>query len=176
MVSSSRGFVEASVDPATSRRASRRRLVVESGARRPEGNPVKFFIPHLKDDPAAAEAEWLRYLEDSSAPKSSRRVRKMTHTHNGERFVVEVGKRRQVFRLKKGPRGGHIKGNPLSEASSATGTEVSGIIDTGSELFLVWSYGPPFDGFVNPAMVGRGSIVPGTIEYFDDEPAPPKPS
>ena len=103
---------------------------------------MDFFIPHLKDDPTAAEAEWQRYLRASSAPAASRRVYTVTYMHEGDRFVVRVGEPRKQHRRKTGPRGGYIKNAEPDRFGSHTGTDVSGIIDTG-DLLYVWSYGPP---------------------------------
>lgn len=123
-----------------------------------------FFIPRLRDDPAA-EAEWQRYLERTPAPADSRRVYKLTYEHNGSKYEVAVGEPRKQFRRRTGPRGGYIPNADFERLGRATGTEVSGIIDTG-DLVYVWSYGPPFGGWVNPSLVGRAEIR--SIEYFDD--------
>lgn len=40
---------------------------------------TEFFIPHLREDPAAAETEWQRYLAESAAPADSRRVYWLTY-------------------------------------------------------------------------------------------------
>jgi len=126
---------------------------------------TKFFIPHLRDDPAAAEAEWRRYLADTPAPPDSRRVYKLVYEHDSDRYEVTVGQPRKQFRRKVGPRGGRITDADLERYGHDTGTVVSGIIDTG-DLVYVWSYGPPFGGWHNPAMVGRGEVR--SIEYFDE--------
>jgi len=125
---------------------------------------MKFVIPHLRDDPDAAEREWQRYLQVSLAPADSRRVYSMTYVHDGSKYVVTVGEPRQVYRRKTGPCGGYIKNAGYLGYSSPTGTDVSGIIDAGTIIY-VWSYGPPFGGWANPSLVGTSGM--GQIEYFD---------
>jgi hypothetical protein len=71
---------------------------------------VQFFIPHLRDDPVAAEAEPQRYLRESPAPASSRRVYLITYEHNGDKkYDVAVDKPRKQYRRRAGLRGGYIK-------------------------------------------------------------------
>jgi len=130
--------------------------------------PERFFIPHLRDDPEAAEAEWERYLRESPAPPGSRRVYSLTYEHEGDRYEVTVGEKRKRYARKTGPRGGYIKDAEQQGWASRTGTIVSGIIDAGATLY-VWSYGPPFGEWHNPAMVGRAGVR--SIEYFDEAPA-----
>jgi hypothetical protein len=122
---------------------------------------MKFFIPHLRDDPGAAEREWQRYLQLSPAPADSRRVYSVTYEHDGSKYVVTVGEARQEYRRKTGPRGGYIKNAGYLGYSTPTGTEVSGIIATRTILY-VWSYGPPFGGWANPSLVGISEV--GQIE------------
>jgi hypothetical protein len=124
-----------------------------------------FFIPHLREDPAAAEAEWQRYLAESPAPADTRRVRKLTYEHDGDRYEVTVGEPRKRFRRQTGPRGGYINNAGFERLGRDTGTIVSGIIET-DDLIYVWSYGPPFGGWANPSFVGRAEVR--NIEYFDD--------
>jgi hypothetical protein len=126
---------------------------------------MKFYIPHLRDDPVVAEQEWLRYLRDSSAPANSRRVYSVTYAHDGAKFVSTVGERRKVYRRRTGPRGGYIKNADYVSYGVLTGTDVSGIVDAGGVLF-VWSYGPPFEGWANPSMIGRSEVT--GIVYFDE--------
>lgn len=126
---------------------------------------TKFFLPHLREDPAAAAAEWQRYLDESGAPQDSRRVHRLSYEHDGDRYEVTVGEPRQQFRRKTGPRGGYIKNADVERYGRDTGTVVSGIIDAG-DLVYVWSYGPPFGGWANPSFVGRREIR--HIGYFDD--------
>jgi hypothetical protein len=126
---------------------------------------MKFFIPHLAEDPAKAEAEWARYLADSPASPTSKRVYSMTLEKEGSRYVVTVGKRRKVYKQKTGPRGGYIKDADYNTWGSETGTEVSGIVH-GGDLIYVWTYGPPFGGWANPSFVGRREVT--SIEYFED--------
>lgn len=130
---------------------------------------TEFFIPHLTDDPAAAEAEWQRYVAESPAPSSSRRVHKLTYEHGGDRYEVTVGQPRKQFRRQTGPRGGYIPNADFERWGRDMGTDVSGIVDTGGDLIYVWSYGPPFGGWHNPSMVGRAEVR--RIEYFDEAPA-----
>ena len=127
---------------------------------------AEFFIPHLAGDPVAAEAESQRYLAESPAPPSSRRMHRLVYVHGGDRYEVTVGEPRKRFRRRTGPRGGYIKNAGYERLGRDTGTVVSGIVDTGGDLVYVWSYGPPFDGWHNPSMVGRGEIR--NIEYFDE--------
>src|SRR5437870_296759 len=93
--------------------------------------PMQFFIPHLREDPAAAEQEWLRYLSVSRAPANSRRVYHVIYMHDGERYDVTVGQPRMVFQRETGPRGGYIKNADLRPHGMPTGTVVSGIVDAG---------------------------------------------
>jgi|SRR5579863_7179958 len=127
--------------------------------------PVKFFIPHLRDDPGAAEAEWQRYMSESPAPPGSRRVYSLTYEHEGDRYEVTAGEKRKRYARKTGPRGGYIKDAGQRGWATETGTVVSGIIDA-DEQFYVWSYGPPFGGWANPSSVGRSEVR--GLEYFED--------
>jgi hypothetical protein len=127
---------------------------------------VKFFIPHLVDDPVAAETEWSSYLAANSAPPESRRIYMMTYEHGGSRFEVTVGKPRREYVRRTGPRGGRIKDADFNHSGSETGTVVSGIVDARGDLIFVWSYGPPFGGWHNASLVGRSEIK--ELEYFDD--------
>lgn len=124
---------------------------------------VEFFIPHLRTDPLAAEAEWERCAGDSGAPASSRRIYSMTYGHEGSEFVVKVGDRRLEYRRRTGPRGGRLKDAGYERRGRSTGTEVSAIIDAGPIIY-VWSYGPPFGGWANPSLVGKSSLR--EVEYF----------
>lgn len=92
---------------------------------------MKFFIPHLTDDPAAAEAEWQCYLDAAGAPPDSRRIYRLTYEHDGDRYELTVGEPRQQFRRQTGPRGGYIRNADHERYGRATGTIVSGIIDAG---------------------------------------------
>lgn len=125
---------------------------------------MEFFIPHLENEPEAAEGEWLRYLRDSGAPPDSKRVYSVTYFHEGSRIEVKVGEERREYRRRTGPRGGHIKNAGLNPVPHRTGTRVSGIVDAGSVIH-VWSYGPPFGGWANPSMIGRSEVE--DIVYFD---------
>jgi hypothetical protein len=127
--------------------------------------PEIFFIPHLRDDPEAAEAEWQRYLRESDAPPDSRRVYSLTYEHEGDRYEVTIGQKRKRYARKTGPRGGYIKDAGQQGWATETGTVVSGIIDAGDPLH-VWSYGPPFGGWANPSVVGRSEVR--RIEYFEE--------
>lgn len=127
-----------------------------------------FFIPHLSHDPVAAEAEWQRYLAETPAPTGSRRAHKLVYENGDNRYEITVGQPRKRFRRRTGPRGGRIPNADFERLGHSTGTVVSGIIDTG-DLVYVWSYGPPFGEWHNPAMVGRAGIT--SIEYFNDAPA-----
>ena len=130
-----------------------------------------FFIPELRDDPAAAEAEWQRYLDETPAPAESRRLYKLTYVHNGDKYEVTVGEPRKQFRRQRGPRGGYIPNADYERYGRDTDTIVSGMIDAG-DLIYVWSYGPPFGGWANPSMVGRAEIR--NMEHFDDNQELPK--
>lgn len=131
---------------------------------------MKFFIPHLQTDPAAAEVEWNRYVRESTGGSAeSRRIYSLTYEHEGDKYVVVVGKPRSLYARKTGPRGGYIKNAGQVGWGQDTGTMVSGMVEVGG-LIYVWSYGPPFGGWANPSLVGRGEIQ--AIEYFD---APDKP-
>ncbi len=127
---------------------------------------MRFFIPYLKDDPEAAEVQWRAWLEASSAPATSRRVYSMEYEHDSSRFEVTVGKPRKEYERRTGPPGGYNKNADYNQLGSETGTEVSGIIDTGG-LVYVWSYGPPFGGWANPSLIDVGEVR--RVEYFDDE-------
>lgn len=127
---------------------------------------MKFFIPHLKNDPEAAEAEWQRYLS-AGGGASPRRVYSMEYEHGGSKFAVTVGEERQEWTRQRGPRGGYIKNADLVRHPIRTGTVVSGIVDAGLVLY-VWSYGPPFGGWGNPSLVGSGEVR--RVEHFEDSP------
>jgi hypothetical protein len=119
---------------------------------------VQFFIPNLRGNLATAEAEWQRCLSESPAPADSRRVYSLTYEHDGDRYEVKVGERRKRYRRKTGPRGGYIADADHEPRGRDTGTMVSGIVDTSGDLLYVWSYGPPFDGWGNPSLVGRAEV------------------
>lgn len=124
---------------------------------------MKFFIPHLRDDPVAAEAEWVeRY---GGRPDGHDRIYSVTYVHERAKFVVTVGEVRIKFARQTGPRGGHIKDAGHVSYGQPTGTTISGIVDTGDVLH-VWSYGPPFKGWDNPSFVGRSEIT--QLEHFKD--------
>ena len=125
---------------------------------------MKFFIPDLRDDPNAAEAEWQRYLRDTLAPAQSRRVYSVTHYHDGSKIVATVGKERLEYTRKTEPRGGDIKDAGYSPVGRRTGTEISVIIDAGNVIY-VWTYGPPFGGWANPSLIGRSEVE--DIEHFE---------
>jgi hypothetical protein len=127
---------------------------------------VQFFVPHLRDDPDTAEAEWQRYLNESPAPFDSRRVHSLIYEHNGDKYEVTVGQPRKRYAKETGPRGGYIKNVGHQQWASDTGTTVSGIIDTRGDLLYVWSYGPPFGDWANPSFVGRVEVR--RIDYFDE--------
>jgi hypothetical protein len=129
---------------------------------------TKFFIPHLREDPAAAEAEWRRYLAESPAPPDSRRVYRLAYENGDDRYEVTVRKGRMRFRRRTGPRGGRLPNADFERLGHDTGTVVSGIID-GGHLLYIWSYGPPFGEWHNPAMVRRAGAT--GIGYFDEAPA-----
>jgi len=126
---------------------------------------MKFFIPHLRDDPDAAEAEWQRYLAETPAPINSRRVYSMEYEHGDSRFAVTVGAPRKEWKRRRGPRGGHIKNAGYLPYPTDTGSVVSGIIHAGG-LIYVWSYGPPFGGWGNPSLVGPDSVT--DVELFEE--------
>jgi hypothetical protein len=125
---------------------------------------VHFFIPHLQDDPEAAEIEWQRYLEVCKAPPHSGRVYSMTYEHDGERIIATVGQAREVFEKRRGPMGGYIKNAGYLPIGRPSGTIVSGIVHATSVIHT-WSYGPPFGGWVNPSLVGPKTVT--KIEFFD---------
>lgn len=124
---------------------------------------MKFFIPHLKDDPGAAEAEWKRYT-GGAVTTGSRRVYSLVYEHGGAKYVVTVGEQRLKYPRKAGPRGGYIKNADYVAKGYRTGTVVSGIVG-GANVIHVWSYGPPFGGWANPSLVGRSTII--EIDYFE---------
>ena len=76
------------------------------------------------------------------------------------------------MRGRRGRAGGYIKDAGYLGYARETGTQVSGIVHSG-DLIFVWSYGPPFGGWANPSLIGRGE--PTSIEYFDD-PQPDEPN
>ena len=125
---------------------------------------MKFFIPYLKDDPAAAEAEWQQYLLGSGVPAGSRRVYSFTYVHDdGYKLEVTVGRTRKQYRPKTGQRGRYAEHERLGRP---TGSEVSAIIDGGGERLYVWTHGPSSGEWENPQWVGRGEVT--RIEYFDE--------
>lgn len=125
---------------------------------------VEFFIPDLKDQPEAAEARWKKYLTQSPAPATSKRVCSLTYWHDGTKYVATVGEERMGYSPERGPRGGYVKNAPLQKVGFRSGTMISAIIDAG-DLIYIWSYGPPFGGWANPALVGPSSVE--EITYFD---------
>jgi hypothetical protein len=125
---------------------------------------VKFFIPDLRDDPAAAEAKWQHYLDAMSAPADSMRVYSLTYEHEGSKYVATVGEERLQYARKTGPRGGYIKNAGYVRSGRRTGTMISGIVHAGGVIH-VWSYGPPFGGWANPSLVGPDSVT--EVKYFD---------
>jgi len=127
---------------------------------------MRFFIPHLKENAKAGWTEFRRYIARSSAPADSRPVYRLEYQHEGDRYVVTVGEKRLRFRRRTGPRGGYIKDAGQVPYSLPTGTVVSGIVD-GGQVIYVWSYGPPFDGWANPSMVGKSEVL--SVTYFEDE-------
>lgn len=124
---------------------------------------LEFFVPHLRDDPSAADVEWQRYLRDTPAPTDSRQVYEVTYHHKGSKFVATVGEERLEYTRRRGPRGGHIAHAELNAIGRRTGTKISGIIDAGNVLH-VWTYGPPFGGWANPSLIGSNEVE--HIEYF----------
>lgn len=50
-----------------------------------------FFSSHLRDDPAAAESKWRRYLRESSALPDSRRVGVLVYECDDSRNEVTFG-------------------------------------------------------------------------------------
>ena len=129
---------------------------------------MKFFIPDLKDDPAAAEERWAHYLAESPNSPAGRRVYSVTYEHGGDRYVATVGECRKVYKRRTGPRGGYIKYTDHVGWAAETGAEISAIIDDrkASRQIHVWSYGPPFRGWANPSIVGDAEVR--SIEYFDE--------
>jgi hypothetical protein len=126
---------------------------------------VKFFIPGAQDNPAAAEERWQLFLAKTPATAASRRVYAVTYEHGGARYEATVGQRRRRYARQTGPRGGHLKDAGYASRGEATGTEIAGIIDDGGDVLYVWSFGPPFDGWANPSLVGRSEVR--SLEYFD---------
>jgi hypothetical protein len=126
---------------------------------------VKFFIPGAENDPALAEERWQVFLTESPAPADSKRACRMTYEHDGARYEVTVGQRRKRYARQTGPRGGYLKDADYVSRSQDTGTQVAGIVDGGGDVLYVWSFGPPFDGWANPSLVGRRELR--SIEYFE---------
>jgi hypothetical protein len=52
---------------------------------------MRFFIPHLKGDPSAAEKVWQGY--DTPAPSGSRRVYSVTYFHGSESSLPQLDRR-----------------------------------------------------------------------------------
>ena len=123
---------------------------------------------NLGDAPEAAEAEWQRYLQDMSAPADSKRVYSVTYYHGGSKIIATVGEERLEYTGEREPRDGFIKDAGPNPVGRRTGTEISAIIDTGSDLIYliyVWMWGPPFGGWANPSLIGRSEVE--DIEYFE---------
>ena len=134
---------------------------------------MKFFIPYLGDAPEAAEAEWQRYLRDMSAPADSQRVYSVTYYHGGSKIIATVGEERLEYTGERRTRDGFIKDAGPNPVGRRTGTEISAIIDAGSDLIYliyVWMWGPPFGGWANPSLIGRSEVE--DIEYFEERRSP----
>ena len=125
---------------------------------------MEFFIPDLTGDPEAAERRWEYYLAESPASPGRRRVYSVTYEHDGAKYEITVGERRKRYARRTGPRGGYIKNADYVPWAQETGTVISAIID-GSDVLYAWSYGPPFGGWSNPSVIGRGEVR--SIRYFD---------
>jgi hypothetical protein len=98
---------------------------------------VRFFIPYLKDDPEAAEVQWQAWLVASSAPGSGRRIYSIDCEHESSRFEVTVGKPRKEYKRRTGPRRASIEKADYDRLGAETGTEVSGIVAAGGQIY-VW--------------------------------------
>lgn len=115
--------------------------------------PPPFFVPGAKDHHAA----WSAYLEAAGLKGDEvEALWRVTYSHDGDRYEVQVGEPRKVFRRKTGPRGGRRPNAGHRGWSSATGTVVTGIMRTPTVIF-VWSE-PPYGGWANPSMVGLAEI------------------
>ena len=91
----------------------------------------------------------------------------MEYEHDSSRFEATVGKPVEGIRAARNRPARRLNKNAdYNQLGSETGTEVSGIIDTGG-LVYVWSYGPPFGGWANPSLIDVGEVR--RVEYFDDE-------
>jgi len=91
----------------------------------------------------------------------------MDYEHESSRFEVTVGKPRKEYQRRTGPRPTSIEKADYDRPGAETGTEVSGIVAAGGQIY-VWSYGPPFGGWPNPSLVDEGEVR--RVDYFDDEP------
>jgi hypothetical protein len=124
---------------------------------------MHFFMPHAKNDPADAEERWRHHCEVAGVPVTNGRVYRLVYEHEGDRYEVVVGGRRQVYKRKTGPRGGYLKNAGLRPNAIEVGSVVSTIVDGGG-LFFIWSY-TPTQGWANPSMVGQNEVI--SIEYFE---------
>jgi hypothetical protein len=116
---------------------------------------MKFFLPDQSDEIIRSEADLLR-------GKGIRAIRKLEYDHDSSRFVVEIGKSRQEYRRKTGPRGGYIKNAGYQGWANSTGNIVNMILKTPTVIEV---YSVPGDGWAFPSLVG-GSEITG-VEYFD---------
>jgi hypothetical protein len=109
---------------------------------------MEFFIPFVAEGSTVQQA-WSAYLEMSELPPITRPVYSLAYEHGSSKFVVTVGKPRQEYKRKTGPRGGYIKDADYRGHAVAIGMEVTAIADPGGDLLFVWSM-PPYRPWANP--------------------------
>jgi hypothetical protein len=74
-----------------------------------------------------------------------------------------VGKPRERYRRKTGPRGGYIKDADWNAWGEQTGSTVTVIVDLG-HVIQVWSE-EPSHGWANPSLVGHNEVI--SVEWLD---------
>jgi hypothetical protein len=116
---------------------------------------MRFFVPNATPEQTAK-------IWQGIVAAGHRAVHSVTYEHEGSKLVVTVGKERQEYRRKTGPRGGYIKNADHVGWAVPTGSTVLLVVNTGTVL-EVHSELPP-RGWANPSLIGLGEIT--TIEYF----------
>ncbi len=100
-------------------------------------------------------------MTSESEHAAGRRARSVTYRHDGDKYEVTIGRRRQMYR-KTGPRGGYIKDADWQLWGTPTGSTVTAIVDAGR--FIEVYSGEPSRGWANPSMVGHGEVM--SIEWI----------
>jgi hypothetical protein len=118
---------------------------------------MRCFVPRAPPEKNVAKV-W-----QELAAAGHRAVHAVTYEHEGSKLTVTVGKERQEYRRKTGPRGGYIKNAGHVGWAVSTGSTVLLIVNTGTVL-EAHSELPP-RGWANPSLIGLSEIT--SIEYFE---------